>query len=185
MGWNGLNLVSTIGAFLLAAGVLLFAVDLCAHPAPARAHGSAIRGTRPTLEWLPSEDYGNRSIARESAARNPLWDQPELAREVDEGRHYLPHSATGRRETIATSPLAAEPRYLLVLPGDSWLPLLGAAGTAAFFLLLTVKLYGLAAIGGVVAVGVGAGLAVGVGPPAAASAGAKPGPRTWRLPVGA
>ena len=32
------------------------------------------------------------------------------------------------------------PQYLLLLPGPSWRPMLGAVGTAGFFLLLTVKL---------------------------------------------
>jgi cytochrome c oxidase subunit I+III len=151
MGWNGLNMLSTVGAFLFAAGVVLFFLDAARTlRRPARAVGNPWNA--PTLEWLPSEDYGNRSIARIDS-HDPLWDQPQLAREVEEGSHYLPQVATGRRETIATSPIAAEPRYLLVLPGDSWLPVLAAFGTAAFFLLLTVKLYLLAWICGLVAVG--------------------------------
>jgi cytochrome c oxidase subunit I+III len=151
LGWNGLNMVSTVGAFLFALGVALFFVDLfLTLRRPGRAVGNPWNAA--TLEWLPSEDYGNRSIAHVDS-HDPLWDRPELAREVEEGRHYLPHTATGRRETIATSPVAAEPRYLLVLPGDSWLPILAAFGTAAFFLLLTVKLYALAWISGAVAVG--------------------------------
>ena len=36
----------------------------------------------------------------------------------------LPGLATGGRETIVTSPIEAEPQYLLRLPGPSWLPLL-------------------------------------------------------------
>jgi cytochrome c oxidase subunit I+III len=151
LGWNGLNMLSTVGAFLFAAGVALFFADLLRTlRRPGRAVGNPWNAA--TLEWLPSEDYGNRSIAHVDS-HDPLWDRPELAREVEEGRHYLPHTATGRRETIATSPIAAEPRYLLVLPGDSWLPILAAFGTAAFFLLLTVKLYALAWLGGLVAVG--------------------------------
>jgi cytochrome c oxidase subunit I+III len=150
MGWNGLNLVSTIGAFLFAAGVLLFAVDVARTlRRPSKQVGNPWNA--PTLEWLTSEDYGNRSIPKIGSV-NPLWDQPALAREVDEGRHYLPNTATGMRETIGTSPIAAVPRYLMVLPKDSWLPLLGAAGTAAFFLLLTLKLTVPAWIGGIVAI---------------------------------
>jgi cytochrome c oxidase subunit I+III len=151
MGWNGLNMVSTVGAFLFALGVALFAVDAFRTlRRPERAVGNPWNAA--TLEWLPSEDYGNRSIAHVDS-HHPLWDRPELAREVEEGLHYLPHTATGRRETIATSPVAGEPRYLLVLPGDSWLPILAAFGTSAFFLLLTVKLYLPAWISGAVAVG--------------------------------
>jgi cytochrome c oxidase subunit I+III len=150
LGWNGLNLLSTVGAFMFALGVAVFAWDAWrALRRPERRVGNPWNA--PTLEWLTSEDYGNRSIPR-IASVDPLWDDPGLAREVEEGRHYLPRTATGARETIATSPVAASPRYVLVLPGDSWLPLIAAAGTAAFFLLLTVKLTVLAWICGVIAV---------------------------------
>jgi len=150
LGWNALNLLSTAGAFVFALGVLLFARDAWRTlRRPERPVGNPWNAS--TLEWLPSEDYGNRSIPRIASA-NPLWDRPALAQEVEEGAHYLPRTATGARETLATSPLAATPRYLLVLPGDSWLPLVAAAGTAAFFLLLTVKLTFLAWVCGIAAV---------------------------------
>jgi len=142
LGWNGLNLLSSVGAFVFAAGVALFAVDAVRTlRRDERRVGNPWNAS--TLEWLTSEDYGNRSIPRVTAT-NPLWDQPTLAREVEEGAHYLPQTATGRRETIATSPVGARPTYLLVLPGDGWLPLVAAAGTAGFFLLLTMKLSWLA-----------------------------------------
>lgn len=138
LGWNTLNMVSTIGAFIFAAGILLFAADAVRTlRRPEKEVGNPWRAS--TLEWLPSEDYGNRSIARVQS-EEPLWDQPNLAREVEQGRHYLPGSVTGRRETIVTGTVGAQPRYLLILPGDSWWPLIAAAGTAGFFLLLTVKL---------------------------------------------
>jgi cytochrome c oxidase subunit I+III len=150
LGWNGLNLLSTVGAFTFALGVALFAWDAWRTLRRPERH-VANPWNAPTLEWLTSEDYGNRSIPRIASA-DPLWDDPGLAREVEEGSHYLPRTATGARETIATSPVAASPRYVLVLPGDSWLPLAAAAGTAAFFLLLTVKLTVLAWICGIAAV---------------------------------
>jgi cytochrome c oxidase subunit I+III len=150
LGWNGLNMLSTVGAFVFALGVLLFAVDAWrALRRPERPVGNPWNAS--TLEWLRSEDYGNRSIPRIDSI-DPLWDRPELVRDVEEGRHYLPRTATGARETIATSPVAATPRYVLILPGDSWLPLIAAAGTAGFFLLLTVKLNVLAWICGVTAI---------------------------------
>jgi cytochrome c oxidase subunit I+III len=150
LGWNGLNLLSTVGAFVFALGVVLFAWDAWrALRRPERPVGNPWNA--PTLEWLRSEDYGNRSIPRIDSI-DPLWDGPALVRDVEAGRHYLPRTATGARETIATSPVAATPRYVLVLPGDSWLPLVAAAGTAGFFLLLTVKLNVLAWIYGVAAV---------------------------------
>ncbi|NML61610.1 cytochrome c oxidase subunit I [Massilia sp. RP-1-19] len=150
LGWNALNMVSTVGAFILAAGVLLFIVDLALTlRKPEKEAGNPWNA--PTLEWLPSEDYGNRSIPM-ITSDDPLWEQPSLSPEVEAGQHYLPFTATGRRETIATSPVAAEPRYLMILPGDSWWPLIAAAGTAGFFLLLTIKMIGIAWICGITAV---------------------------------
>jgi cytochrome c oxidase subunit I+III len=150
LGWNGLNMLSTVGAFAFAAGVVLFAFDVV-RTLKRRTQPVGNPWNASTLEWLTSEDYGNRSIPR-VVSPNPLWDQPTLARDVDQGAYYLPQTATGHRETIATSPVGAEPRYLLVLPGDSWLPLIAAAGTAGFFLLLTMKLNLLATLCGIMAV---------------------------------
>ena len=73
-------------------------------------------------------------------SREPLWDQPNLAQDVDAGRYYLPGAPTGGRETVVTSPIDARPLYILQMPAGSWYPVLAAFGTAAFFLLLTVKL---------------------------------------------
>jgi cytochrome c oxidase subunit I+III len=155
LGWNGLNMVSTIGAFVFAGGVLLFAADvvrtLCR---PARAKGNPWGA--PTMEWLPDKEYGPRSIPL-VASTEPLWEQEGLAEQVEQGTHYLPGSATGRRETIVTGWKDAGPRYLLVLAGDSWWPLVAALGTAGYFLLLVVKwtvsawLCGALAVGAVMA----------------------------------
>ncbi|MDP3671215.1 MAG: cbb3-type cytochrome c oxidase subunit I [Telluria sp.] len=151
LGWNGWNLASTAGAFILAGGVLLFLVDAVRTLGRARrAVGNPWNAA--TLEWLPSADYGSRSIAHVTGA-DPLWDQPSLAREVQAGSHYLPGSVTGARETIATSAVRALPRYLLILPNDSWLPFISACGTAGFFLLLTVKLTLAAWLCGALAIG--------------------------------
>ncbi|RZJ00963.1 MAG: cytochrome ubiquinol oxidase subunit I, partial [Haliea sp.] len=136
MGWNALNMLSTVGAFILGLGVLVFLVDAARMLVKKdREHGNPWKA--PTLEWLPQEDYGVRSIPQ-IHSREPLWDQPALPDEVQAGRHWLPGTLTGGRETLVTSWRDATPQHLLVLPGDSWLPFIAAAGTAGFFLLLTV-----------------------------------------------
>ncbi|XLZ71319.1 cbb3-type cytochrome c oxidase subunit I [Massilia sp. SR12] len=138
MGWDGLNLASTVGALLLAAGVLLFTIDMVRTlRRPARAPGNPWRSSG--LEWLPQGEYGTRSQPQVRSAE-PLWRQAGLAGEVEAGLHWLPGSVSGRRETLVTTWRAARPAHLLVLPGDSWLPFLCAFGTAGFFLLLTVQL---------------------------------------------
>ncbi|MRV73619.1 cytochrome ubiquinol oxidase subunit I [Duganella sp. FT92W] len=153
LGWSGYNMASTIGALVFAAGVLWFCIDVVRTlRRPGREKGNPWRAS--TLEWLPAEDYGNRSIAQ-VYGEEPLWEQPSLAQEVAQGRHWLPGTATGRRETMVATWRDARPWYLLLLPGDSWWPPLAALGTAGFFLLLTVQqavaawLCGFAAIGAV------------------------------------
>ncbi|MEJ1158698.1 cbb3-type cytochrome c oxidase subunit I [Prosthecomicrobium sp. N25] len=139
VGWGTLNLISTGGAFLIAAGVAVFLLDAVLNFRPFGGRRAGNVWGAGTLEWLPSEDYQTRSIPH-VASREPVWDRPSLAREVEAGHHYLPGSATGRRETIVTSPVEARPQYILALPGPSWASFLAAVFTAAFFLGLTVQL---------------------------------------------
>jgi len=138
LGWEWLNLTSTLGAYLIAAGVVVFLADLVRNFRPFRQQKAGNVWDAGTLEWLPGGDYASRSIPIVES-REPLWDQPGLAEDVEAGRYYLPGAPTGGRETIVTSPIDARPLYLLQMPGGSWFPVLAAFGTAAFFLLLTVK----------------------------------------------
>ncbi|WP_343731346.1 cytochrome c oxidase subunit I [Duganella sp.] len=150
MGWDALNLASSIGALILAAGIVLFMVDAARTLSrPKREHGNPWQAG--TLEWIPAEDYATRSIP-EVHSREPLWEHPQLPEEVQAGAHWLPGTVTGRRETIVTSPAAARPLYLQVLPGDSWWPFAAALGTAGFFLLLTVQMAIAAWVCGIIAV---------------------------------
>jgi cytochrome c oxidase subunit I+III len=143
------NLISTVGAFVIAAGVLLVLIDLALRLRPA-AKVDVNPWKAGTLEWLPLDNYAARSIPRVES-RYPLWDQPGLREEVDRGQHYLPGTLTGTRETIVTSALDARPEFLLRLPGPSWLPLLAGLATAVFFFALTVKLTWIAVAGAAMA----------------------------------
>lgn len=150
LGWEVPNLLSSVGAAVLAAGVLLLTIDVIRTVRrPAKPHGDPWQA--PSLEWIPSENYATRSIAQVST-RWPLWQQPGLSAQVVAGQHWLPGTVTGLRETLVTSARHAELRCLIVLPGPSWWPVLGALGTAAFFLLLTVKWIGTAFAFGALAV---------------------------------
>ncbi|WP_207486000.1 cytochrome c oxidase subunit I [Arenibaculum pallidiluteum] len=151
LGWDWLNLASTVGAFVFAAGVLAVLADIArsvlghgerASPNPWRAG---------TLEWLPNEYFATRSIPRVSSLY-PLWDAPDLPRQVEAGGHFLPGAPTRRRETIVTSPVEARPQYLMPMPGPHWGPFLAGLFTAAHFLMLTVQLYTLSIVPGVLAI---------------------------------
>ncbi|HMN81473.1 MAG TPA: cbb3-type cytochrome c oxidase subunit I [Burkholderiaceae bacterium] len=150
LGWEGPNLWSSAGAAVLGAGMLLLTIDLVRtclrRPRP---HDDPWHA--PSLEWLPADTYGTRSIPQ-VRGRWPLWQQPGLAAEVEAGRHWLPGSATGLRETLITSPRAARISHLITLPDPGLAPVIAALGTAAFFLLLTVKWFVAAGAFGALAV---------------------------------
>jgi cytochrome c oxidase subunit I+III len=146
------NFISTAGALILASGVVLFVVDLVRNfrfnPGDGNARNVYGGGT---MEWLPSGLYSTRSIPVVTS-RQPLWDDPQLSKNVQEGRYFLPRSVTGFRETILTSPINAVPEQLLILPGPSVWPVSAAVFTSGFFLLLTVQAYTAAILSGVVAI---------------------------------
>jgi cytochrome c oxidase subunit I+III len=150
LGWGPLNMTSTIGAYMIAAGVLIVLIDMALNFRPSEDNAGNIWNAG-TLEWLPNGNYGVRSIPVVTT-REPLWEQPNLADDVAAGRYYLPGAPTKGRETIVTSAVDARPQYVLQMPGPAWSPVLAAAGTAGFFLLLTVKMVLPALVFGVIAV---------------------------------
>lgn len=152
LGLEILNLVSTIGAFVFAAGVLVIAFDLIfggrGAPRPARNPWNA-----GTLEWLgeiPGETWGMRTVPIVQS-RYPLWDEPDLIRRYDAGRFYLPDAQEGRRETLITSVLDARPLHVQRLPGPSYLPMLTAIALGGLFILPTFQWYVAAGLSGVAA----------------------------------
>jgi cytochrome c oxidase subunit I+III len=155
LGFDTLNLVSTIGAFILAAGIVVICIDVLrpkrGQPYPPRNPWNA-----GTLEWvqeMPGKPWGIRSIP-EIDSRYPLWDQPNILRDIDEGRFYLPDAEEGRRETIVTSVIDATPLQCQRLPGPSFVPLVGALTLGGFFIFGTYHLWLLAVASLVVAIGV-------------------------------
>jgi cytochrome c oxidase subunit I+III len=150
-GFETVNLVSSAGAFMIAAGAAVIMIDMIRHFRPTMVEPLGNIWDAGTLEWSAQGTYSTRSIPLVTS-REPLWDQSGLADEIESGRHFLPNTATGWRETIVTAPLDAAPQYVLRLPGPGWTPLLAAVFTAAFFMLLTVKLVAVAALCGVAAI---------------------------------
>jgi cytochrome c oxidase subunit I+III len=150
--WDQFNLTSTIGAFMIGAGVLLLVIDLMRNFRFSTGDSAGNIYGGGTLEWAANALYSTRSIPVVTS-RYPLWDQPNLSKDMEDGRYLLPNSATGERETIVTSTQLAEPEYLQRIPGPGWPHVLAAMFTAGFFLLLTVQLYWLSAVSGLLAIG--------------------------------
>lgn len=154
LGFDGLNLVSTLGAFLLAAGVVVFAFDVI-RPRKKQANSPRNPWNAGTLEWLaemPGKPWGVRSIP-EIDVRYPLWDQPNFMRDVDQGRFYLPDAEELERETLVTSPVDAKPTQCLRVPGPTFLSLIAAACLGAVFILATYHLWWPALVFSVAALG--------------------------------
>ena len=147
IGLDLLNLTSTIGAFILAAGVGVIFWDLI-RPKGKQPYAPRNPWQAGTLEWLqemPGQAWGVRSIP-EIDSRYPLWDQPNFERDVDEGRFYLPDAEELKRETIVTSVIDAKPEACIRLPGPSWIPLWAAITVGGFFVLGTFHLWMMALV---------------------------------------
>ena len=147
IGLDGLNLVSTIGAFVLAAGLAVVLWDIVR---PKRKEPYAKRNPwgAGTIDWvqeMPGLPWGIRSIP-EIDSRYPLWDQSNFMRDIDEGRFYLPDAEEGRRETIISSVVDAEAQQCQRLPGSSFVTLWAAVTTGGFFIFGTFHWWGPAII---------------------------------------
>ncbi len=153
LGLPELNLLSTIGAFVLASGIVLFAFDVV-RPRSKQPLAPRNPWNAGALEWLadvPDKPWGMRSIP-EIDSRYPLWDQPNFVRDVDEGRFLLPDAEEGKRETLVTSPIDATPTQCLRVGGPTFITHLAAAGTGGVFILSTFHLWWSALASGVVAI---------------------------------
>ncbi|WP_099828016.1 cytochrome c oxidase subunit I [Oceaniglobus indicus] len=152
-GWGWLNMISTLGAFVIAAGFVVFVWDLL------RSKGSQTQVPRNpwdagTLEWshdVPEEYWGARSIPH-ITSRYPLWDDPDLVARMDAGRYYLPDSPHGHRETLVTSVIDASPELAQRVTGPTWITLWAAAFTGGAFIFPTFHMYPPAIVSGAFAV---------------------------------
>lgn len=142
LGWDWLNLLSSVGGFVMAIGVATVMIDIALHfrfgrkanPNPWQAD---------TLEWaipMPVNTYNFASIP-EIRSRHPLWDQPELMESIPAGEHRLSQIHDGRRDTMGSDAITGEARDVLHLPTNSWEPLVTAVLLAALCLSLLLKVY--------------------------------------------
>ncbi|MET1045965.1 MAG: cytochrome c oxidase subunit I, partial [Hyphomicrobium sp.] len=112
-GWNTLNMISSIGSFVLALGILVFLVNVVVslrRGAPAGANP----WNAPTLEWSipsPPPPY-NFAVIPTIASRHPLWE--DYLRESDDRSKLTSGPALDDgRETMATTAVDAEPDAIL------------------------------------------------------------------------
>ncbi|WP_459618551.1 cytochrome c oxidase subunit I [Bordetella sp. 2513F-2] len=145
LGWDGLNLLTSIAAFVLAIGLALFLLDVLVNArlgvrAPRNPWGAG------TLEWAtatPVASYNFASLPEVEEAY-PLWHRPGLGARAAGGDGWLDRHIPGVRELLAVDPISGAPRAVLRIPGPSPLPLAAALATAAVFLSVLAKQYLLA-----------------------------------------
>ncbi len=152
LGWTALNQITTIGAFILAVGILMFFINVFVS-----LRRGAIAGPNPwdapTLEWAtssPPPPY-NFAVIPSVASRHPLWedrlDEGDGRSVIDRGL-VLDH----HHETLAVSALDGEPDLILKMPGETYLPLLLTLCISAFFAGLISHIWLLAVAGVVVGI---------------------------------
>jgi len=133
LGWDTVNLITTVGSFVFAIGVGLFLVNLFVSLRRGKAAGDN-PWDAPTLEWSvpsPVPAYNFRVIPI-VASRHPLWEGrldefPERSSLTD---GYVLNQG---RETLATTVLDAQPDLILKMPGDSMAPLLLSLALSLLF----------------------------------------------------
>jgi len=149
LGWNELNMTSSVGAFIFAAGFLVFVYDVL-RPKGERDRAKRNPWNGGTVEWvlnMPPEPWGARCVPK-IESRYPLWDDPDYIRKYDEGRFYLPDAVEGKRETITTTVLDAKPVQCLRVAGPTWITHVAAATLAGVFIFATFHWWQLTILSG-------------------------------------
>jgi cytochrome c oxidase subunit I+III len=153
LGWESPNLWSSIGAFILALGILVTVINWFWARRWGEHAGDDPWGGE-TLEWAttsPPPVYNFITIP-EVRSREPVWDQREL-REGYQPPEQGGRPLTGGHITLSTSTLDAAPQAELHMPHDSPWPFL-------LVVAVTAMLYGIL-FGTAILVGLGLGGAIG------------------------
>jgi cytochrome c oxidase subunit 1 len=127
MGWDTLNMISSIGAFVIALGTLVFVLN-----ALISLRRGAVAGTNPWdapgLEWAttsPPQVYNFAHIPAVSS-RSPLWNE-------DGYLSVMSGLRVDARELVLTTAIDAVPSVREPSPNPTVWPLLGAIATGVTF----------------------------------------------------
>jgi cytochrome c oxidase subunit 1 len=144
-GWDGYNMVCSIGAFILGFAVLLFVVDIVLLMTKGKPAGNDPWNAR-TLEWATTSPPRSYNFARIPIipARDALWEHK--------------HGAENRKITYVE-----EGSQGIHMPSQSWMPLVTCFGFVPLGLGVCLMQAGVAymgyvAIGGLVIIALGATL---------------------------
>jgi cytochrome c oxidase subunit I+III len=137
MGWTGLNLIETLGAYLLAMGLLSVFANLAISLFKGEKAGNDPFGGD-TLEWSttsPPPAY-NYAVIPKVSSPYAMWDtedREEDARNLELGRKTLEQG----HETAASTAVDADWDEVLEMPSNSaWPPIVALAMTAVFAMII-------------------------------------------------
>jgi len=153
-GWNWLNLLSSVGSFVMTIGFGLVVIDVLIQ----LRHGRRVRRDpwgATTFEWampIPPKPYNFASIPHVGPETDKVA-QGRLALSLARGEGYLGFARNGWQETLGVHMTSGEPEQLIVLPQPTYLPLWTALVTGGAVLALLFKLYALAVVAALVIVG--------------------------------
>jgi cytochrome c oxidase subunit I+III len=141
-GWNWLNLLSSVGGFVMTIGFALVVIDLVVQ----LRYGRRVRYNpwgSATLEWampIPPPPYAFASIPSLGPGSSQIASG-NLALSLARGEGYLGFARNGWQETLGVHMTTGEPEQLIVLPQPTYLPLFTGIATAAAVLALLFKFY--------------------------------------------
>lgn len=142
VGWDWLNLLSSVGGFVLTMGFALFVLDVVLHI----KFGKPFRRNpwkAASLEWAtptPPPSYSFASLPHISE-RADLVDPETLGPRLAAGDGYLGLARNNWMESLGVDMTTGKPDQVIILPQPSYLPLLTALATGGFVLCLLFKLY--------------------------------------------
>jgi len=153
-GWLWLNLLSSVGGFIMTIGFALVVIDLLAQ----LRYGRRVRRDpwgAATLEWampIPPVPYNFASLPH--IATGPDHAAPDgLAASLARGEGYLGFARNGWQETLGVHMTSGVPEQLIILARPTYLPLYTALATAAAVLSMLFHLYPLALAAALLVIG--------------------------------
>ncbi|MFM0717039.1 cytochrome c oxidase subunit I [Paraburkholderia strydomiana] len=141
-GWNWLNLLSSVGSFVMTIGFALVVIDIIVQV----RYGRRVRRNpwdSTTLEWampIPPAPYAFASIPRVGTETEGVAPG-KLAALLARGDGYLGFTRNGWQETLGVHMTSGEPEQLIVLPRATYLPLVTAIVTCAAVLSMLFGFY--------------------------------------------
>jgi cytochrome c oxidase subunit I+III len=166
IGWEIYNQISTIGAYILATGILLFVVNLFRS-----VRGGEKVGLNPweadSLEWataIPAPNYGFAELPIVQS-RHPLWDEQSIREEEEREPHRREANAAVRRmlhdlagwpltwrAALTTSAIDAQPTEIFRVSGPSIWPVVTGVGLIIMFAaeIFTLRILVLSGLVGVI-----------------------------------